>query len=158
MCDYSLMGVPSRLARNGEELIVYTFPTSTKGLATADDVAAEQSRRGSLSIWESIKRFLCQPKLDTVTAVCIPPGARLILLDVPRSLQVALEIEEIELVTFTQLTAAANAHRDAIRFKNGRELSLQTFTDGQRVKIMDLDLDQEHNAYTPEGIGLISNG
>src|SRR5579872_4833105 len=117
MCDYSLMGVPSRLARHGEELVVYTFPTSTKGLAVPDDVAAEHSRRGSLSIWQSIKRLFCQAKLDAVTAVCIPPGARLMLLDIPRSFQVSLRIDEIELVTFTQLTAAANTHRDALRFR-----------------------------------------
>jgi hypothetical protein len=29
MCDYSLMAVPNRLAREGENLVVHRFPTSS---------------------------------------------------------------------------------------------------------------------------------
>ena len=31
MCDFSLMGVPNRLARHDEELVTYRFQTGTLG-------------------------------------------------------------------------------------------------------------------------------
>ena len=34
MCDYSLAGLPSRLAVEGEQLVVHRFPTGTLGLAS----------------------------------------------------------------------------------------------------------------------------
>jgi hypothetical protein len=37
MCDYSLGGLPNRLAVDGEELIVHRFPTHSIGLASAAD-------------------------------------------------------------------------------------------------------------------------
>ncbi len=38
-----------------------------------------------------------------------------------------------EEVTFTQLTAAANTHRDAVRFDNGREILLQRLKKGSEL-------------------------
>jgi hypothetical protein len=35
MCDYSLAGVPNRLAVEGEELQVHRFPTGALGLTSA---------------------------------------------------------------------------------------------------------------------------
>lgn len=32
MCDYSLRGIPNRLAREGEDLVVYQFRTGARGL------------------------------------------------------------------------------------------------------------------------------
>jgi hypothetical protein len=32
MCDYSLAGVPNRLAVEGEQLVVHRFPTGSVGL------------------------------------------------------------------------------------------------------------------------------
>ncbi len=37
MCDYSLMTVPNRLAREGEKLIFHRFPTGSMGLASQSD-------------------------------------------------------------------------------------------------------------------------
>ena len=34
MCDYSLAGIPNRLAVEGEELAVHRFPTGSIGLAS----------------------------------------------------------------------------------------------------------------------------
>jgi len=38
MCDYSLMAVPNRLAREGEELVAHRFPTGSLGLASPADL------------------------------------------------------------------------------------------------------------------------
>ena len=156
MCDYSLMGVPSRLAKEGEELVVHLFPTRSKGLASQDEIVAEQSRRDSLSMWARVKEFFEPLKLHSVTAVCIPPGARLRMLDIPACFRSSLKISETEDVTFTQMTAAANAYRDAVRFGSGHELLLQALMEGQRVKILNLDAESESNVYRPEGIAFSS--
>ena len=49
----------------------------------------------------------------------------------------------VEEVTFTQITAAVNSYRDAVRFQNGREIRLQEMREGQRVKVLDLSLAEE---------------
>ena len=71
-------------------------------------------------------------------AVCIPPGARLTLKDVPLRLQRELGVTGTEEVVFTQLTAETNTHRDAVRFRNGAELLLQRLDPGQRVGVVSL--------------------
>ncbi len=46
-------------------------------------------------------------------------------------------------MTFTQITAAVNSYRDAVRFPNGREVRLQELREGQRVTVLDLSLAEE---------------
>ena len=72
MCDYSLMSIPNRLAVAGEELVTHRFQSGSIGLASP------QARpRG---FWEALKRSFSPP---LTPAVCIPPGARLMLQDIP---------------------------------------------------------------------------
>jgi hypothetical protein len=70
---------------------------------------------------------------QTNPAICVPPGARLILLDVPERLQHDLKVGPIEEVTFVQLSATPYQFRDAVRFTNGREIRLQELSEGMRV-------------------------
>ena len=116
MCDYSLMGLPSRLAAEREELVVHRFSTGTIGLASPSDL----STRGT----------------DGPPAVCIPPGTQLLLKDIPLLLRWRLQADREEEVTFTQITAATNTHRDAVRFADGREILLQELNVGQRVRVL----------------------
>src|SRR5712692_6988983 len=118
MCDYSLAGLPSRLAVEGEQLVVHRFPTGTLGLA---------SPCPSLSRWWSVKQ---------TSAVCIPPGARLLLHDIPKDLQREFDVQATEEVTFVQLSAEAYEYRDAVRFGNGREVLLQWVRSGQHVEVV----------------------
>ena len=148
MCDYSLMTVPNRLAQEGEELVAHRFPTGSLGLACPADLkraAAPAPTRQSF--WRAVKEFFNPPKVVPVAAVCIPPGARLRLQDIPVRLQHELGVSPAEEVTFTQISAAANSYRDAVRFANGREVRLQELREGQRVRVLDLsvaeDLDLE---------------
>lgn len=143
MCDYSLMGVPNRQAKEGEELVLYKFPSNTKGFASPGDVACSQAIPRKLGFWEGLRSLLRGPNLDLVTAVCIMPGTRLMLQDIPLDFQRSLDVKPAEQVTFTQLTFAENVHRDAVRFQNGSEVSLQRLSEGQRVKILSCDLDAE---------------
>jgi hypothetical protein len=121
MCDYSLAGVPNRLAEEGERLVACRFSTGSMGL-TSD-----------ASLWRSW--FRENP------AVCVPPGARLLLRDIPKHLQSQLDVQATEEVTFVQLSAEAYRYRDAVRFRNGREVLLQQLKFGQRVEVLSLCSD-----------------
>jgi hypothetical protein len=147
MCDYSLMAVPNRLAREGEELITHRFPTGSLGLASPADVkrVADPPAPAQRSFWCAVKDFFNPPKTEPVPAVCIPPGARLRLADIPARLQHDLGVGPVEEVTFTQITAAVNSYRDAVRFSNGREVRLQELREGQRVTVLDLSAAEDLN-------------
>ncbi len=152
MCDYSLMAIPNRLARDGEELVAHRFPTGSMGLAAPADLrrVADPAPAGSPGFWSAVKNFFSPPKVDPVPAVCIPPGARLMLQDISTRMQNDLGVSPAEEVTFTQLTAAVNSYRDAVRFMNGREVRLQELREGQRVKVLDLSFAEPYQPLVEE--------
>ena len=125
MCDYSLAGMPSRLAVEGEDLIVHRFPTGSIGLA---------SPCTTTSRWGFGKQ---------TPAVCVPPGGQLILIDVPERLQHDLAVGPVEEVTFVQLSATPFRYRDAVRFRNGREIRLQELSLGLRVRVLQVSLPDD---------------
>ena len=148
MCDYSLMSFPNRLATGGEELVVHRFRSGAKGLAAVSDL-----RRASLALTvrrKSLRSLLSEfcsrvgeivaapDESKSVPAVCIPPGARLLLRDIPERLQDQVGIRQVEEVTFTQITSAEFSFRDAVRFQNGIEAILQQLQEGQRVRVLNL--------------------
>jgi len=145
MCDYSLMAVPNRLAREREELVAHRFPTGSLGLASPSDLkrATEPPPATNKTPWRRLLEFFDPPRTNPVPAVCIPPGARLELRDIPARVQQELGVGPAETVTFTQISAAANSYRDAVRFGNGREIRLQELREGQRVRVLDLSLAEE---------------
>jgi hypothetical protein len=145
MCDYSLMAVPNRLAQEGEELVCHRFPTGSLGMASPRDLRrlTEPLQPAQKSFLRGLREFFNPPKNEPVPAVCIPPGARLELADIPARLQHELGVGPAERVTFTQITAAANSYRDAVRFANGRELRLQELPEGQRARVLDLSTAEE---------------
>lgn len=145
MCDYSLMAVPNRLAQEGEDLVAHRFPTGSLGLASPADLKRilEPTPVSQRSFWCAIKAFFNPLRAEPVPAVCIPPGARLKLQDIPARIQSDYGVGPVEDVTFTQLSAAPNSYRDAVRFANGRELRLQELREGQRVQVIDLSLAED---------------
>lgn len=140
MCDYSLMGVENRLAAEGEDLVAHRFSTYSLGLTSAEYLApkADSTRRRSKGIWSILNALFTPERAASAIAVCIPPGSRLLLQDIPAELRRSLGVGATEEVTFTQATAEAYTHRDAVRFGNGYELSLQSLAPGQRVKVLSL--------------------
>jgi hypothetical protein len=125
MCDYSLAGIPNRLAVEGEELVVHRFSTGSMGLASP---CAPPTR------WWSGKQ---------TPAVCVPPGARLILHDIPERLQHDLAVGPIEEVTFVQLSATPYQYRDAVGFQNGRAIRLQELSEGMPVRVLKMSLPED---------------
>ncbi len=144
MCDYSLASLPNRLAVEGEPLVVHRFPTGTKGLASPSDLDAPREPRHEASPsrpgWALIREWLTAPeaKPKQVCAVCVPPGARLLLRDIPKGLKEELGVGETEEVVFTQRSEAPHEYRDGVRFANDRFVLLQTLHEGQRVDILSL--------------------
>jgi hypothetical protein len=121
-------------------LVIYKFSTGSIGLAPQAEVrrAMDAQAVARREFWGYIREIFSAPARNSVPAVCIPPGARLILKDIPEALQRSLGASSTEEVRFTQITAAAYAYRDAIRFENGREVRLQDLSEGQRVRVLDL--------------------
>ncbi len=144
MCDYSLFAIPNRLAKEQEDLVAHRFPTGSMGLASPADLCRNahfrREKPGKNGLWSAITSFFTMPKIVPVPAVCIPPGARLHLQDIPVRLQQELGVRPAEDVVFTQTSASANTYRDAVRFSNGRELNLQELREGQRVRVLSLAL------------------
>jgi hypothetical protein len=142
MCDYSLCGIPNRLAAEGEELVVHKFTTGSMGLASPADLPVPEALREPAvkrSFWESFKSFFEPSRQPAVApAVCIPPGAHLILKDIPVDMQRQCRVSDEEGVVFTQLSADVNSYRDAIRFNNGFQMRLQDLREGMRVEVLSL--------------------
>jgi hypothetical protein len=136
MCDYSLMAIPNRLARDGEELVTHRFHTGTIGLASRADLQIESQPEEGPKFWAAIKKAFTASMSKPVCAVCIPPGSSLLLQDIPESLQREMCVGPVEHVTFTQMSADTNRYRDAVRFSNGREVLLQRLREGQRVRVL----------------------
>ncbi len=140
MCDYSLCGLPTRLAAEGEELVVHKFSTGSMGLASpADFPVIEANIPPKKGFWSTIRDFFDPtPAASSVPAICIPPGARLILHDIPAPLQQRCGFGEAEGVTFVQLDVEENHYRDAVRFGNGIQLRIQDLREGMRAEVLSL--------------------
>jgi hypothetical protein len=143
MCDYSLAGLRTRLAVEGEELVVYRFPTGSLGLTSSSEVAAHKKEFHG---WP--RRF--DPR-EVPCAVCIPPGARLLLRDIPDHLQKHLGVGVEERVVFTQRSGEVGSHRDGLRFTNGQEILLQRLVEPQRAAVLSLSsaLSEEETDAAP---------
>jgi len=147
MCDYSLHAFPNRLATEGEDLVSYRFGGSSIGLASPEDLrpvvrAREASAR---KFWPALKEWFLgrSEPCPAVAAVCVPPGARLFLRDIPKRLQRELAVGESEEVKFVEISADVNTYRDAFRFRNGAQVLLQALNEGQRVTVLSLELDEQ---------------
>jgi hypothetical protein len=133
MCDYSLTGIPNRLAVEGERLIAYRFPNGVMGFVSQPELVSFNTHQ--MSPWRKVCRWFGS---ETPCAVCLPPGAKLILRDVPSLLRSQFSAAADEEVTFTQ-SGSPYAHRDAIKFRAGGELLLQRLSSGQVADVLSLD-------------------
>lgn len=139
MCDYSLNSVPNRLARDGEELFVHRFVTGSIGLASHIDSDSDlaMTMPPKRTFWSALGEFFGRLDSHPTVAVCVPPGATLLVKDISERLRREFDIAFAEIVVFTQLLGS-RAHRDAIRFRNGNEILLQRLVPGQRVRVLAL--------------------
>jgi hypothetical protein len=108
MCDYSLELYRSRPAVVEEQYTLHRFPSGTMGFVAARD---------------------CE------TAVCVPADARLRLEGIGETVQRSFGVGPKEEVVMTRLDVTGHAHRDAVRFANGKEVLLQSLNAGITAEI-----------------------
>jgi hypothetical protein len=137
MCDYSLHGIRSRLAQEGETLVVHRFYTGSKGLTSPEYLKPTESAKGLNGIFR--RMFAAESK---ECAVCIPDGAKLVLRGISPALQQAHGLCTSESVTFRQLSADAATYRDAVEFKNAVTIRLQELGEGQSVEVLALSSEE----------------
>ena len=120
MCDYSLELYRSRPAQTEEQYTLHRFPSGTMGFVAARD---------------------CE------TAVCVIAGARLQLEGITETVQRSFGIGPVEEVVMTRLDVTGHAHRDAVRFSNGKEVLLQSLNAGITCLLMpEIDLTKYRGA------------
>jgi len=141
MCDYSLMMVHSRLAVDGEELVAHRFRSGSVGLVSCFDFTCWQNRR-PLG-WKQWIKLWFSADLEPAPVVCIPPGARLLLYGIPRSLQQEINVGESVEAMFTEISAEAGHHRDALRIGSESIVMLVSLPEGQRLKVMRLNSEED---------------
>jgi len=141
MCDYSLYEFPNRLAREGEELVTYRFPLGSLGLVSPVELKNAQAKPSSRGFWgRSFGERSSYLRSDRyrVCAVCVPPGARLILKDISARMQQDLGLCPEERGKFIETSAEVYRYRDAIQFGSGRVIPLQQLCEGQRIVVLSL--------------------
>ena len=84
-----------------------------------------------------------QLELGQVPAVCIPPGAQLFMNQIPEELRRKFALQAVEYVTFVQFIADSYRYRDGIRFRNGKQVSLQEITGNVRFEVISLASNQQ---------------
>ncbi|HKX31398.1 MAG TPA: hypothetical protein VJ302_27175 [Blastocatellia bacterium] len=143
MCDYSLHAVRNRPAVEGEPLEVYCFPTGSLGLVSETDLRSNppSPARAASRWWEAFKEWF--GLIPTPSAVCLQPGTRLVLREIPEPLQREFKVGEDEEVVFTKLNLQSTNYRDAIRFRNGQELLIQRLPVGQRIDVLSAAVSAE---------------
>jgi hypothetical protein len=143
MCDYSLYEFPNRLAREGEELVTYKFPLGSLGLVSPAELENAQPKPSGKGFWGTVRVLSERPGFrpgdrSSVCAVCVPPGARLILKDIPLEIQREHGLGPEEGGKFIETSADPYRHRDAIQFPNGVVIPLQQLREGLRVEVLSL--------------------
>lgn len=123
MCDYSLYEFPNRLAREGEELVTYRFPSGSMGLVSPVELESARSRErtqdkpsgnrlwGAATNHSDLLSRLRPSALSNVCAICLPPGARLILKDISEEMQRDLGVGPEEGGKFIETSAEVLRHR-----------------------------------------------
>ena len=122
MCDYSLELYRSRPAVQEEQYTLHRFPSGTMGFVSG---------------------------VDCDTAVCMPAGAKLRLEGINETVQRAFAVGPTEEVAMIRLDVTGHAHRDAVRFANGREVLLQSLNAGVSAWLAPRDLDEVLGLKTP---------
>ena len=141
MCDQFSHTHPKRLALTGEHVRVHRFPCSTIGLASPADLSTPiPVQQGCRRWWEWIKaKWSWRNPALFIPAVCLPPGSRLIVHDIPEDLQKELRLHQTETATFDQLSSNEYSQRDALRFTNGAVVPFDRLSPGQRVEVLSLE-------------------
>lgn len=90
-----------------------------------------------------LKGFLSPRSCPEIPAVCVPPGARLFIADVPLELRNSLRIGPSDIAVFTETSNQPYSYRDALLFSSGKCVLLQYLTEGLRAFVLSTSLPEE---------------
>jgi hypothetical protein len=141
MCDYSLYTVKTRLACESDDLVLHRFDTGSIGFCAAAELQQEMNRTALARGWSSFVRWLSPRMKCGLTAVCVPPGARLLLTELPNGTPPGLAL--FEDVVFTQLSEQSYAYRDALQLPDGKTVLLQRLPAGLRATVLEMAPEEE---------------
>jgi hypothetical protein len=140
MCDYSLYTIPNRLAQEGEELVLHRFQSGTLGFASCADLACAQQAQQAKprTFWSRAREFFRTGSAPAIPAVCVAPGARLLLQNLPQHVQTSWQIGPSEVAVLTEMSERTYTFRDALLFSNGQRVLLQELPEGIRALVLTL--------------------
>lgn len=143
MCDYSAMGLPNRLAKEGEDLVSqYCGGHATVCFVNkADQDDWREWYNFVSSLRGKFMKLFRKPQPEPITPlVCIPPGAKLKLSGIPPQIQRLAGIKKDDsLVVFDQLPPTPNTFLDGVIFPNGKRFCLQHLGEGVGATVLSLD-------------------
>ena len=90
-------------------------------------------------------------------AVCVPPGARLLLDGVPRNVQTSLQLASSEVVVFADISDRSYVYREALLLPDKTRVLLQDLPEGVHALVVALSSEPVHetvranSALTPDG-------
>lgn len=147
MCDYSAMGLPNRLAKEGEDLVAqYCGGHATVCFVSHVDLEKLANwRRKMATLTGAIMNSIMRVPEPPVPLVCVPPGTVLRLSGIPKNIQrlAGIKTRESEVV-FDQLPPIENTFLDGVIFPNGKRLCLQDLVENISAHVLSLDGATEH--------------
>lgn len=152
MCDYSLYAIPNRLAEDGEQVVLYRFGSGTIGFASTTDVRQREltTHTGWPGVWASIKSMLSPRKCPGVPAVCMPPGTRLMVTEIPKDLKAKACVRPGDTVVFTEISSQSYSYRDALLLPNGTCVLLQELPEGMQAVVISTALETSESPIPAE--------
>ena|SRR5581483_10195431 len=146
MREYAFHSMSNRLAEEGEELVLYRFESGVLGFAGDRDLlqANNAVRSEPLTFWSKVKESLLGRRAPHFPAVCVPPGARLLLDGVPQSAQASLQVAPSEVVVFAEISDRSYSYREALLLPDGTRVLLQDLPEGVHALVLALSSEAEH--------------
>ena len=140
MRDYSLHTIRTRLAVEGEELVLYRFESGVLGFASAVDLQNTQSflMDEPQTFWSRLKEIVFGRRAAQIPAVCVPPGARLLLDGVPHDVQASLQVAPSEVVVFADISDRSYSYREALLLPDETRVLLQDLPAGVHALVLTL--------------------
>jgi nitrogen fixation protein len=137
MCGYLWYKLRQRRAIEGEPLQLHCFPTGVWGFISANHLSPHTTQVAQ-NRWQTILNWFCFGRARAVHPIYLPAGARLMLREIPQSLQHLLAVDTEEEVVYLPLCSDLKNPGAGIRFRNGWEIPLQHLPAGQQCDVLSL--------------------
>lgn len=135
--------IPTRLAIEGEELIVHVFADGSAGFASARDAQKNWGPRHIPPPNRSLERILKKclhifDSAESVPEIYVPFGTYLILKNIPPDIQQKCGVQCKEAVIFSRVATFAGPYRDGLDFPNGSHIALRDLPEGTPLEVLSL--------------------